>query len=67
MEGQEAVSQQVLGVAYQGLEQQEESIKAFKAAHKLAPSANQPIVALVRIYSNTGKLDEAKYFLNSIT
>jgi len=65
-EGQEALSQQMLGIAYQGQEQHEESIKAFKEAHKLAPSASQPIVALVRIYSNAGKLEEAKKFLNSI-
>jgi len=66
IEGQEALSQQVLGVVYLGQEQREEGIKAFKRAHDLAPSASQPVVALVRTYVQSGKTDEAKRFLESI-
>ena len=66
IEGQEAVSQQVLGVVYQGREEQEASIEAFKRAHELAPSSSQPIVALVRTYIRSGKVDDAKRFLKSV-
>jgi len=66
VEGQEAVSQQVLGVVYQGREEQEASIEAFKRAHELAPASTQPIVALVRTYVRSGKIDDARRFLNSV-
>ena len=66
VEGQEALSEQLLGVVYQGKEKQDESIEAFKRAHELAPNAVQPIVSLVRTYVVAGKLDEARQFLNSV-
>ncbi len=66
LEGQEVVSQQLLGVIYQGLERQEASIEAFKRAHELAPESAQPVVALVRTYLRYGNVDEAKNFLHSI-
>jgi len=66
VEGQEAVSQQVLGVVYQGKEQQDDSIDAFKRAHELAPDSVQPVVALVRSYVQSGKVAEARSFLQSI-
>ena len=66
VEGQEALSQQMLGVIYQGKEQQEESIGAFRRAHELAPQSAQPIVSLVQTYARSGKPDEARRFLNSV-
>ena len=66
IEGQEAISQQVLGIVYQGRQEQEASIEAFKRAHELAPSSVQPIVALVRTYVRGGKVKEAKNFLNAV-
>ena len=66
IEGHEAISMQLLGVAYQGQYQQAASIEAFKQAHKLAPSAEQPVVALVRTYVENGQQDEARRFLESI-
>jgi tetratricopeptide (TPR) repeat protein len=66
VKGQEAISQQVLGVVYQGKEQQEESIDAFKRAHELSPTASQPIVSLVQTYARDGKIDKARRFLNSV-
>jgi tetratricopeptide (TPR) repeat protein len=50
IEGQEALSQQVLGVVYQRKKLEDASIDAFKRAHELAPTAAQPIVSLVQTY-----------------
>jgi tetratricopeptide (TPR) repeat protein len=66
VEGQEALSQQILGVIYQGKEQQEESIGAFRRAHELAPQSAQPIVSLVQTYVRSGKPEEARRFLDSV-
>jgi tetratricopeptide (TPR) repeat protein len=66
VEGQEAVSQQLLGAVYQGKGQQEASIEAFKRAHELAPGSAQPVVSVVRAYMGSGLNDEAWKFLNSI-
>lgn len=66
VEGQEAVSQQLLGVVYQGKQEQGASIEAFKRAHELAPDSPQPIAALVQTYVRDGKVDEAKRFLNKV-
>ena len=66
IEGQEAVSHQVLGVVYLGKQEQDASIDAFKRAHELAPNSSQPIVSLVRTYVRGGKIDDARRFLNSV-
>ncbi len=66
VEGQEAVSEQVLGIVYQGREQSAESIDAFKRAHELAPDAAQPVIALVQTLINNNKHEEARQFLEKI-
>ena len=66
IEGQEAISQQVLGVVFQGKEQTGESIEAFRRAHDLAPDAPQPMVALARTYIRDNRTDEARKFLESV-
>jgi tetratricopeptide (TPR) repeat protein len=66
VQGQEALSQQVLGFVYQAQEQQDQSIDAFKRAHELSPEAAQPIVAVVQSYVNKGQIQEARRFLNSV-
>lgn len=66
IEGQEALSQQMLGFVYQGKQRQDDSIEAFKKAYELSPSSSQPVVALVRSYVRSGKLEEARGFLNSV-
>jgi tetratricopeptide (TPR) repeat protein len=66
IEGQEALSQHVLGIVYQGKQEQEASIEAFKREHELAPASAQPIVALVRNYVRNGKVADAKRFLNAV-
>ena len=66
IEGQESLSQQVLGIVYQGKQRQGDSIAAFKKAHELSPTSTQPIVALVRTYVNSGKIKDARLFLNSV-
>jgi len=66
VEGQEAVSQQLLGVVYQGKQQQDASIDAFRRAYELAPDAPQPLMALVKTYVRNGKTEEARRFLNSV-
>ena len=66
VEGQEALSEQLLGVAYQGKDLQGESIKAFQRAHDLAPSAVQPIVSIAQAYFRSGELEKARQFLDSV-
>ena len=66
MEGQEAISEQVMGIIFQGRAQQSESIEAFKRAHELAPGASQPLLSLVRTYVQNGQNEEAKVFLQSV-
>ena len=64
--GQKSLSQQMLGLVYLGKQRQDESIEAFKKAYELSPSSSKPIVTLVRIYVRSGKLKEARSFLNSV-
>jgi tetratricopeptide (TPR) repeat protein len=66
VKGEEALSQQVLGVVYQGKDQGDESIDAFKRAHELSPNSSQPLVSLVQTYVREGKIDEARRFLKSV-
>jgi tetratricopeptide (TPR) repeat protein len=66
IEGQEAVAQQFLGVAYEGQEKREASIAAFKRAHELAPESWQPVAALVKSYLRNGEPGKARDFLHSI-
>ena len=66
VEGEEAVSEQVLGLVYQAREQPDESIDAFKRAHELAPDAGQPVVALVQTLVRNNKIGEARQFLEKI-
>lgn len=66
VEGQEALTQQVMGIVFQGREQQGESIDAFRRAHELAPESSSPIVALVRTYVKNGRTDDARQFLTSV-
>ena len=66
VEGEEAASEQALGLVYQGREKPEESIDAFKRAHELAPGADQPVVALVQTLVRNNKVGEARQFLEKI-
>lgn len=66
IEGEQARSEQILGLVYQGKNQQEESISAFRRAHDLAPESAQPVISLVRAQVRSGKIDDARNFLNSI-
>jgi tetratricopeptide (TPR) repeat protein len=66
VEGEEAVSEQVLGLVYQGREKPDESIDAFKRAHELAPDADQPVVALVQTLVRNNKIGEARQFLEKV-
>ncbi len=64
--GQQALSQQLLGIVYQGKDDQQASIEAFQRAHELAPSSTQPIAALVQTYMRNGKPEDARRFLESV-
>jgi tetratricopeptide (TPR) repeat protein len=64
--GKEAVAEQILGAVYRGQQQYQQSIDAFKRAHRASPSSVQPIVALVRSYVRVGKQEEASFFLKSV-
>jgi putative PEP-CTERM system TPR-repeat lipoprotein len=62
----EQVYEQVLGAALAAQGKGEESIEALQRAHKAAPKASQPILALVRAYERANKPDEAEKFLRSV-
>ena len=49
-ESEAAVSEQMLGLVYQGQQQNEKSIEAFKRAHDLDPEVPEPIMAVVQAY-----------------
>ncbi len=66
VEGEEAVSEQALGLVYQGREKPEESIDAFRRAHELAPDADQPVVSLVKTLVRNNKVGEARQFLEKV-
>ncbi|MDC1287349.1 tetratricopeptide repeat protein [Gammaproteobacteria bacterium] len=66
IESEEALAQQVLGLAYHGGKQKDDSFLAFRRAHDLDPNAPQPIAALVKAYVEDGKPDKAKAFLLSV-
>jgi tetratricopeptide (TPR) repeat protein len=62
----DAAASQILGLALQGQKEYDESIAAFTQAHEAAPSAAQPMVALIRSYVASGKTQEAKDFLVAV-
>jgi tetratricopeptide (TPR) repeat protein len=64
--GEEASAQQVLGLAYHGSKQIDNSILAFRRAHDLDPKAPRPVAALVKAYVEDGKPEKAKVFLQSV-
>ena len=61
-----AVADELLGAALAGQSKYNESISAFKDAYASAPTAAQPMYALVRTYLGAGKKDEAIAFLQSV-
>jgi tetratricopeptide (TPR) repeat protein len=63
---QDKLADQILGVAYAGQKRLDESIEAFKRAHQASPSAQRPMLALVRAYVRAGKPAEAEQFLNAV-
>ncbi len=65
-EGEEAQSQQILGLVYQGRELHDKSIDAFRRAHELDPEVPEPVISLVEAYLKNNKLDEARAFLQSV-
>jgi tetratricopeptide (TPR) repeat protein len=66
VEGEEATSQQVMGLVLQGRQKHDESISAFKKAHELAPESSRPVLALVETYIRNNRIGDARRFLNSI-
>jgi len=64
--GEEAQAQQVLGLAYHGGNQKEDSLLAFRRAHDLDPNTPQPIAALVKAYVEDDQPARAKAFLLSV-
>jgi tetratricopeptide (TPR) repeat protein len=66
IEGEEALAQQALGLAYYGKDQQDESILAFRRAHELEPRVPKPLVALVKSYVEANQPDKARDFLQSV-
>ena len=61
-----AVADQILGAAFGGEQKYDQSIAAFQNAVAAAPSAVQPMVALVREYVQAKQPDKAIDFLQSV-
>jgi tetratricopeptide (TPR) repeat protein len=66
IEGEEALAQQTLGLAYHGANQKDDSILAFRRAHDLDPKAPRPVASLVKAYVEAGRPDKARIFLQSV-
>lgn len=66
LEGQQHVSEQILGAVHAAKKDYDSSIAAFTNAYRAAPNAMQPLVALVRSYVAAGRRDEALRFLGSV-
>lgn len=67
LSGNDVLADQIKGTALIGLNDQEESLNAFKRAHEAAPTSARPLVALVRSYMSNGRVDEAESLLRSIS
>lgn len=67
LSGNDVLADQIKGTALIGLNDQEESLNAFKRAHEAAPTSARPLVALVRSYMANGKVAEAESLLRSIS
>lgn len=64
--GDDVLVNQIKGAALGGLNQQQESLDAFKRAHEAAPKNARPLVVLVQSYMAAGRVDEAESLLQSI-
>lgn len=64
--GQRHSAEQIRGAVFAARKDYSASIAAFRRAHDSAPSAVQPMVALVRSYLLAGKPEEASAFLDSV-
>lgn len=64
--GQRQSAEQIRGAVFAARKDYSASIAAFRRAHDSAPSAVQPMVALVRSYLLAGKPEEASAFLDSV-
>lgn len=64
--GDTVIADQILGAAYQGQQQFDLGIQAFKRAYQASPASVQPLIAVVRSYVIAGKRDEAISFLRSV-
>lgn len=65
-DSQSTISQEILGAAYAGQQDFDQSIAAFTQAFQSAPSEVRPMVSLARTYLTAGKPDEAMSFLESV-
>jgi len=63
--GNNGIADQILGAAFSGEKKYDQSIAAFQSAVTEAPSAVQPMVALVRSYLQANQPDKAISFLQS--
>ncbi len=64
--GNEALAAQIEGTVQAQQRDYEQSIASFKQAYDASPNRLQPIVGLVYSYVQSGKLNEAKAFLDSV-
>lgn len=61
-----AVPEQVMGRVLEAQNQYEQSIAAFQGAYDLAERKTRPLVALIRAYVRSGRLDDADSFLSNL-
>ncbi|MEH2628571.1 tetratricopeptide (TPR) repeat protein [Bradyrhizobium sp. AZCC 1719] len=67
VEGARVVAEQIRAAALAGQNKIEESIAALEAAHKAAPDAPQPALALASAYVKQGKPDKAAALLQGLS
>ncbi|MBT1515621.1 tetratricopeptide repeat protein [Bradyrhizobium sp. SRL28] len=60
-------AEQIRAAAFAGQNKIEESVAALEAAHKAAPDASQPVLALASAYVKQGKPDKAAALLQTMS
>jgi tetratricopeptide (TPR) repeat protein len=66
LDGNNVVSDQILGRSYAGQNDIEKSIQSYEKAYENVPNGTNTMVALVRLYVNQGKVEDAEAFLGKI-
>jgi len=66
LDEEESVVDRIVGLALQGQERFDQSIRAFERSQEAAPDANRPMASLVGAYVRAGQPEKAKVFLQTV-